>query len=72
MSLPNGTNKLPILLPSHQVLSHRGFLCRSRINSLNRSRGREAIGSWLVEVGLKLDGRESLLGLRHLCVAESD
>jgi hypothetical protein len=27
LSLPVSVNKLPILLPSHQILSHGGFLC---------------------------------------------
>ena len=57
-----------MIFPALQVLSRGNLLRQSRpVGRRASERWHRAISSWLVEVGLKLDGWDSLLGLRHRC-----
>ena len=55
-----------MIFPALQVLSHGNLLRQSRPVGRRASEGwHRAISSWLVKVGLKLNGWDSLLRLWH-------
>lgn len=59
---------VPVLLPIRQVFLHTSFLARGRLTVCDDDEWWDrAMSSRLCDVGLKLNGREWLLGFGHRC-----
>ena len=53
---------LPKFIPRHQILSHRNFLIRGRAVGRNGEWWDGTISLRLAKIGLKLNGREGVVG----------